>query len=221
MERDSGSVTAAFHGCRSAAGADCAPADDRSSSLAGVCRRPCKSPARGAVRSGALPGGGARRWRLIMTRVPVCATASAHSAELVSIAVGGTPRPTGCGAGRSPRSPFPQQRTEQSVWVCAASAMIGLKLAVQATGSSPIQRAAGLSERRQRAPSARRLRVRVHRRVNGLWGAGEAPARTQRACYDGAATGTVDVLVRERRSRRVPPPGCWPHFVQSRVSPSS
>lgn len=27
MERDSGSVTAAFHGCRSAMGADCAPAD--------------------------------------------------------------------------------------------------------------------------------------------------------------------------------------------------
>ena len=27
MERDSGSVTAAFHGCRSAVGADCAPAD--------------------------------------------------------------------------------------------------------------------------------------------------------------------------------------------------
>jgi hypothetical protein len=33
MERDSESVTAAFHGCRSAVGADCAPADASSSSV--------------------------------------------------------------------------------------------------------------------------------------------------------------------------------------------
>jgi hypothetical protein len=38
MERDSGSGTAAFHGCRSAVGADRAPADAWSSSAAGAAR---------------------------------------------------------------------------------------------------------------------------------------------------------------------------------------
>ena len=36
MEGDSGSVTAAVHGCRSAVGADCAPADAWSSSITEV-----------------------------------------------------------------------------------------------------------------------------------------------------------------------------------------
>jgi len=46
MELDSGSVTAALHGCRSAVGADCEPADAWSSSSAGVSGREAETLAR-------------------------------------------------------------------------------------------------------------------------------------------------------------------------------
>jgi hypothetical protein len=45
MELDSGSVTAALHGCRSAVGADCEPADAWSSPISGVWSRQARAPA--------------------------------------------------------------------------------------------------------------------------------------------------------------------------------
>jgi hypothetical protein len=47
MERDSGSVTAVFHGCRSAAGPNCAPADAWSSSNAGASHTSARTLASG------------------------------------------------------------------------------------------------------------------------------------------------------------------------------
>jgi hypothetical protein len=51
MERDSRGATAALHGCRSAVGADCAPADAWPSSRAGVSGLTSVAMARGRRRS--------------------------------------------------------------------------------------------------------------------------------------------------------------------------
>jgi hypothetical protein len=68
MERDCGSVTAAFQECRSAEGPDCAPADAWCSSTAGTRSAVPRAPARGAKQPpppcrwrGARGAGGARR----------------------------------------------------------------------------------------------------------------------------------------------------------------
>ena len=59
MERDSGSVTAAFHGCRSAVAAACAPADAWSSSEAGAS---CASHETTASRRKGAVGSARCRW---------------------------------------------------------------------------------------------------------------------------------------------------------------
>jgi hypothetical protein len=55
MERDGGSVTAAFDGCRSAVGADCALGDAWSSSVAKACQEAQETPALVRERELAVP----------------------------------------------------------------------------------------------------------------------------------------------------------------------